>query len=339
MKHLYLVFFALFLCYHASAYSFVGYFQTWSSRWVANGSNSDLANLPAYVTHVMLSFAKPDMQYSGGLSLSGTGLDFSYDGPTVFQAIKSLHQRNPGVKVMLSVGGATYTNWAGLNSNAVSRFVKDFQIDGVDIDFEPSTPNCQLGADKLIHCTSDTTFNNIVKTLRGDLPRGQFILALAGFSVGAYGEGQWAGAQPPSQYTGLLLDLFRTGNGALIDLISVMSYDAGPTYDPNVALAAYQNYFRGIITMGVEVPPEAWGGHVYTIAQVQALAQQVKSKNAGGMMLWSIQKQPNGSPSQNNPSATMMAQTVCNQLALRDCTQSLPTAEPSSKIYEKVISH
>lgn len=43
----------------------------------------------------------------------GTGLSFSVDGPTVRDAIRALKARNPNTRVMLAVGGATYTNFAG----------------------------------------------------------------------------------------------------------------------------------------------------------------------------------------------------------------------------------
>jgi hypothetical protein len=48
-------------------------------------------------------------QYGGSLNLAGTGLQFSYDGPTLKQAVDALHQRNPNTKILLAVGGATYT--------------------------------------------------------------------------------------------------------------------------------------------------------------------------------------------------------------------------------------
>lgn len=43
----------------------------------------------------------------------GTGLDFSSDGAVVRDAISSLKARQPNTRVLLAVGGATYTNFAG----------------------------------------------------------------------------------------------------------------------------------------------------------------------------------------------------------------------------------
>ena len=112
-------------------------------------------------------------------------------------------------------------------------------------------------------------------------------------------------------------------NCSHIDQLNVMSYDASPEYDPQSALAAYQNYFKGKVVMGVEVPPEAWGGHVYTILEVRNLAQAVIDLNAAGMMLWSLQKQPNGTPSDTNPNSQMIAQVICQMLSLGNCQQPL----------------
>lgn len=43
----------------------VGYYETWSTRMMPNGE-MDLANIPAYVNVVALSFASPDCTYVKG---------------------------------------------------------------------------------------------------------------------------------------------------------------------------------------------------------------------------------------------------------------------------------
>jgi chitinase len=55
-------------------------------------------------------------------------------------AIARLKTRNPNTKVLVSVGGATYSNWKRLNVKAIRKFVKTFGLDGVDVDFEPTNP-------------------------------------------------------------------------------------------------------------------------------------------------------------------------------------------------------
>jgi chitinase len=101
---------------------------------------------------------------------------------------------------------------------------------------------------------------------------------------------------------------------AALDLVNVMSYDASSAYNPQQALAAYQNYFKGRITMGIEVPPEAWGGHEYTISEINSLADAVNSTMAAGLMLWSIQK--------SGP-AQQFATEMCTKLGLGNCSVAM----------------
>jgi chitinase len=80
----------------------------------------DLANTPSYINVVAVSFAKPDCTYSkGSFMLSGTGLQFSSEGATVSAAIAALKTRQPNTRVLLAVGGATYTNFAGINTQCL----------------------------------------------------------------------------------------------------------------------------------------------------------------------------------------------------------------------------
>ncbi|MGH8002059.1 MAG: glycosyl hydrolase family 18 protein [Brasilonema sp.] len=301
---------------------FVGYFESWSEKSASTPEQLQLANIAPYVNMVMVSFMKPDGTYNkGSYDLSTTGLNFTADGKVVKDAIALLKQRNSGTKVLLSVGGASYTNFAQLNATAIANVVADFGFDGVDIDYESNNAKCSSVGGKM-SCTSDDEFRSVVSQIRQVLPK-PYLVTVAAWSIGAYGEGQWANSQPQGQKTGLLLNLLRSSEAAMIDQLNVMSYDAGTTYNPQEALAAYQNYFSGKVVMGVEVPPEAWGGHVYTIPEVQSLGQAVVNKNAAGLMLWSLQKQPEGTPSDNNPTAETIAKTSCQILSLSNCEQSL----------------
>ena len=48
---------------------FSAYNQSWSDKWTASAASHALAGLPSYVTHVILSFMRPDCgSYPGGLS-------------------------------------------------------------------------------------------------------------------------------------------------------------------------------------------------------------------------------------------------------------------------------
>ncbi|MEH2023050.1 glycoside hydrolase family 18 protein [Nostoc sp.] len=300
----------------------VAYFQSWSEKWSDDPKKLQLANIAPYVNMVIVSFLKPDATYEGGNKLSGTGLDFSADGVVVKDAIAYLKSKNPNTKVLVAVGGATYQNFAALNTKATADVVKDFGFDGVDIDYEPFNNGQCSSTNGQVTCTTDDEYRRIVKEIRQALPR-PYLITVAAWSVGAYGEGQWTDAKPKAALTGLLLNLLRSPEAEYIDQLNVMSYDASSEYDPKVALTAYQNYFKGNIVMGVEVPPEGWGGHVYTIPEVRNLAQAVVDSNAPGMMLWSLQKQPEGTPTDTSPNAQMMAQAICQTLSLGNCEQPL----------------
>jgi chitinase len=294
---------------------FVGYYQSWSDTWQSTGAQTVLAKLPPYVNVVNLSFMQPDTTYAAGsLSLNGTFLSFPYDGPTLKDAIAALHASHPSTKVMVSVGGATLYNWGAFNPQGVASFVSDFGLDGVDLDYEPATPNCSNASGTVV-CPSDAEFVRVVTAMRAALPRPKW-LSIAAWSVGAYGEGAWAGATPTgSAYTGIALAVLKDAQAsAALDLVNVMSYDAGPTYSPETALAAYQHYFKGAISMGVEVPPEAWGGHEYTIAEIDALADAVNQNGGAGLMLWSIQKQG---------TTQSFATEMCTKLALASCASPM----------------
>ncbi len=319
---------SLSLTYTKQADNFyVGYFQSWSSPYASNGADTDLAHLPSYVNYVDIAFMQPDATYvAGSYDLSGTGIQTSYSGQVLKQAIDALHEAQPNTKILISVGGATYTNWDDINIQAIADLVKDFDLDGVDIDFEPADPGCTTN-NGTISCSIDSQYQSIVDGIRQALPK-PYIESIAAFSVGAYGEGQWANAQPVSAHTGQVLPLLRSSAASDLDVINVMSYDASDAYNPEQALAAYQNYFPGgIIAMGVEVPPESWGGHVYNLQQVAKLtAASMKdagsNNNPAGMMIWSLDLAPSN-PSPSNPNAQMMSSLICGEMGLGNCQDPL----------------
>ncbi|KDD76322.1 hypothetical protein H632_c269p0, partial [Helicosporidium sp. ATCC 50920] len=269
-------------------FGYAVYYDSWADGWVSDPKESNLSKIPKYVTHLLISFMQPDAQYTpGSFSFQGTGIQFSYDGTVVRDAIRLLKQKNPHTKVLIAVGGATYYNWAGLNTKAVADFVKDFGLDGADLDYEPTNPGCRPVSGKYT-CVTDIEYTHLIKELRKALPR-PLILANAAFHVGAYGEGDWANAQPQSQHTGISLAPLRDA-GDDLDVIMLMSYDAGPTYDPTQGVAAYSHIFKKKVMLGVQVAPEAWGGHEISIAELDRFTTYVKEHNSGGLMLWSAFK-------------------------------------------------
>lgn len=311
-----------FACAKKSEKVFVGYYQSWSEQWTNNPQQMQLANIAPYVSTVIVSFMQPDASYKkGSYNLAETGVQFAADGKVVKDAIALLKKHNRKTKVLVAVGGQTYTNFAQINPKAIANIVKDFGFDGVDVDYESNNVKCSSPNGK-VSCTSDAEFRRVVRQIRQVLPK-RYLVTAAVWSIGAYGEGKWANAQPQGERTGMTLNLLRSRESKMIDQLHIMSYNAGITYNPQEALAAYQNYFKGKVAIGMQVPPEAWGGNVYTLAKVCNLARAVINKNAAGLMLWSLQKQPSGTPSEDNPTAEMIAKTACKNLSLGNCEQPL----------------
>jgi chitinase len=298
------------------------YFATWSDPYFSSANNSALANLPPYITHVILAFMRPDTTYPGGVTFQGTGIDFSSDPAVVRDAIQLLKQRT-GAKVLVAVGGATYTGFGSMNTAAIAKFVAAFGLDGVDLDYEPSNPGCTRSASGTISCATDAEYISSVKALRVALPR-PLILSNAPWSIGAYGEGAFVSAPPVAPYTGVALGMLRAV-GDQLDLLNVMSYDASPVFDSRQAFDAYKTYFKGDIAMGVEVANEAWGGHVITLPEVDALADHVLANGGAGLMLWSLQKQAD-----QGPTAQQISQRACTKLGLPNCSCGL-SCKPAAR--------
>jgi chitinase len=297
----------------------VAYYQTWSSPWAGTGANLDLAKTPAHVNVVVISFAKPDCTYAkGSLSFLGTGLDFSSDGAVVRDAIRTLKANNPGTRVLLAVGGATYTNFAALNMQCVKDIVTDFGMDGADIDYEPASPNCQrLAGGTGVKCATDAESVEVSDKFRAAMPKGQYILSTASWHVGCYGVGQWANSLPTfSQYFGVNLAMAKSASGGSLDLINIMAYDAGGPASPagnptgfnwrESFLSTRAAWPNAAVALGVEVPAEAWGGFASDEADVRARADFVVQNGGSGLMVWSLQKP-------GTPSAKTIASIACTK--------------------------
>ena len=301
---------------------YVGYYQSWSEGWTLDAESTQLANLPPYVTQVAVSFFKPDSTYSGGLTWEGTGLGFSMPPEVIKTSISILKTRNPGTKVLLSVGGATYDNWAQLNADAAVAFVDEFGLDGIDIDFEPRGADCQKNVTTgKISCATDSLYIDTVTKFRSAL--GSRMLTAAVFSVGAYGEGIYSDAQPQGGYTGCSINML-TSVGYMLDSLNIMAYDAGVLFNPKEAYSAYTSLFSGPIQLGMQVAREAWGDHVISNREVVDLSTFVRDNGGSGMMLWSLQKQ-----NEEGPSAQQISTTVCMIFSLPQCMDPLFPMAPS----------
>ena len=292
-----------------------GYYQSWSAKWATKGSDHTLAQIPSYVSYILVSFATPSMSYTRGQNtFSGTGLQFSCEFPTVKEAIAIAHQNNPNQKFILSVGGATY-QWTNPNYEGIAALMTDLGLDGVDIDFE-NDPSCTGVDSDSLSCSTDSLLIEIINNLRAALPTGKLLTA-AVFSVGAYGTPSFPMSRylPGSGHTGMWVNPIKQA-GSKLDEIFVMSYDASPVYNPTEAFNAYQSIFRGRIHIGLEVPPEAWGGYVLTVEDALKFANHAKNNNGHGVFIWSFQKNAWGTPTANTfigPICSLFGHSNCNQ--------------------------
>ena len=238
---------------------FVGYYPS----WLAAEAKPLVVTSPLY-SHVVVAFARPDFSWDGQ-SWSGTGLQFAAPPSVIKTEIRALRAR--GTRVLLAVGGATYLNWAplaaerdkpGAITTALTRFVSAMGFDGIDVDYERdgATPEvvAQYGAaiavlrqatkDKLLSLAAWSTGADCTSATGNATCGGQF--SSAGGSAGrerlVFGDRETMGK---------------------IDLINVMSYDAGVAqYDPVKSWTLYRALFpaRTTVNIGFEIAPEGWGG-------------------------------------------------------------------------------
>lgn len=302
---------------------FVGYHETWSETQTTIAEDTRLASMPSSVNVLMLAFARPDMNYLGDLQLAGTGLQVPFAGTVLHDAVRLFKSRNPEAVVLLSVGGATYSRWDDFAPASIARLVRDLNLDGVDIDFEPVDPNCGPRRDGGWRCDSDSDWLDIVDQMRAELPR-PALVSVPGWSVGAFGQERWERATPRSPWTGNLLALLESPQAGHLDLVSIMAYGANESLDPLEAFDAYRAYWDGPLALGVMVPPDPADGPHYDASRVEALSEAVAREPNAGMMLYTLQRQPRGQVNARWPDASMLGEIICRNLRLGGCVEPLP---------------
>ncbi|MEP9349666.1 glycoside hydrolase family 18 protein [Xanthobacter sp. KR7-225] len=308
---------------HAEGRPFLAYHASWYEVRTDDPAATTIARLPPYITHLALAFARPDLTYKGGLDLAGTGLQYPYSGAVLKAAIARLKARAPQIKVLVSVGGWNYPAWDGFDADALARLVKDLGADGVDIDFETHNPACARGRDGRVACPSDALTRKIVEDIRRALPR-PFVVSAAGWSVGAYGEGAFATAAPQGPYAGVSLVLLRPPVSEALDLVSIMSYDAGPAFRPEQAFRAYRVHWKGPLALGIQVMPGTTGGPRFTLDFTARTLAGVMRDPRAGAMLYALLETPPGPTGPDNPDFRALAVAVCVTLELRDCAAPVP---------------
>jgi len=312
-------------CKLPSGNLYVGYFASWAESSATTGSKATLANIPSYVNIINLSFMKPDVTYTGNLDISKTGLKFPYNGKILREAIAILKKKNPNTKVLISVGGGTYISWGLLNETAIAQFVEDFDLDGVDIDFEPSDPRCVFYNGN-VACQTDAQFLDIVTRFRTVFPQ-PTLLTIAASGIGAYGQGDFVKSKPHWSGCGVTVNLLLSDVGKTLDIVNIMAYDVSqPPYNPKEALRAFQSIYSGKVVLGLEIAPEGAGNHTLTLSEVSSLADYVLQEKAAGLMLWHLQKTPGGTISDSNPDASLVSKEICKKLSLaQDCGSNVIT--------------
>lgn len=302
----------LFLAYHAS----------WYEVQTSVAADTSLARLPGYLTHVVLSFVKPDLIYHGDLDLKGTGLLYPFSGSVLKEAVALLKQRHPHIKVLISVGGWGYFAWDKLDAPALARLVRDLGADGVDVDYETPDGQCAPRG-QTMSCPGDAMSISVVEQVRAELPR-PFVVGTAGWSVGAYGAGEFRSAVPRSPWTGVMLALLNSPTAAKLDLVSIMSYDAGPNYSPQEAFRAYRRVWKGPLLVGIQVEPGTSGGPRFTVDYTTRLLESVSSDPRAGAMLYALRLKPPGTIGPDNPDARYLAPAICAALDLKNCSEPVP---------------
>jgi hypothetical protein len=250
-------------------------------------------------TDIYIAFAQPNFTWSGitNNTWSGTGLSFSSSPQDVAQSIRLIH--NAGKRVVLSVGGATYSNWSALAADAgkasgtstsptktaLTQILIDLKIDGLDVDYENSGASADI----------TTQYAQAIQSMREAVDAATAVdgrsrvLALAGWSTGADYTAQITNPANPSQisywggsagreriaFASQVTSGAYSGKtvGSLLNTLNVMSYDAGyQYYDPSVAYDEYRKLLPSnvIVSGGLEIPTESWGGAVLVINNADA---------------------------------------------------------------------
>jgi GH18 family chitinase len=248
------------------------YFESWACPYSNSAETLSLSKIPNTVNIVFLSFVVPSCKYvKGSNTFKGTGLNFTSNFQVVKKSIEILKARD--CVVMLSVGGASSVfDTKTFKPQNVVNLALDLNVDGIDIDWEPSQG-----------VLKDKEYGPIIDSFRKIY---QGLLSTAAFSVGAYPKVNG------SPYGGMAIQGLLS-NGQQLDFINIMSYDAGNSYSPIDAFNAYRKIYSGPLLMGFEVPKEAWGGHVIKIDEIKKYAKFLKEQKSG-MFVWAYHK--NGTP-------------------------------------------
>lgn len=295
-----------------------GYFESWSASWAGKGEDHQLAKLAPYISTVLLAFASPKASYTKN-SFTGTGLSFSSEFDIIKEAIKIFKSKNPNRRIFLSVGGATYP-FNGIseeNYQAIKNLVIDLGLDGVDIDFEEEPMCIGVNTDQ-VSCSTDQRLIEIIMKFNSTFEGTGKVVTTAMFHVGAYGTSQFPTNKfgPASKYSGMSVNVLKQA-GKYLDSVFIMSYDASNEYNPIDGFDAYKAIYSGKLYLGLEVPPEAWGGHALTKDEAVTFSDHSRKNGGKGVFIWSLQKTGAGT------TAKTFLTPVCQLFDLEKCDAEL----------------
>lgn len=263
-------------------------FVTYASTWNTSIYDLTTANIPNYITHVNLSFVRPDTTYQKGsyaFDQGVAGFEFvegamTNNGQKTFTAQQAQDLRSRiaalkarGTQVWISVGGWSYSQgdqWSHFNAPRVVALAQDLGASGVDIDWESSTSICNKADSASFSCTKDGEVGGIISTLHSEIQarNAGLGISIAGWSTGAYyvkgtpfeeGKVQWG-----SPFGGTMYNLVKN-HGNKLSFINLMSYDAGDYFDARESYESYRAIYNGPLNMGMEIAPEGAGGAVLEV--------------------------------------------------------------------------
>lgn len=304
----------------------VGYITSWSD----DNEFTHLKTINKKVTWLFVSFAKPNLRYKkGSYDYSNTGLDYqNKNGQSFRDAIRIAKSR--GMKVILSVGGETYwgdPNSYDINYVQITDFIKDFEFDGIDWDFEPDGTFANIGTSENVD-----RFVTMIRETRRLLPKNQgYLVTCAPSGIGALGglrnddpespyrydqrvalsgdpigkTGDFTGEQGPNAIslwghapTGHMIPVMKEV-GTMIDLIAYQGYNIGVGTNRKIMYDAYSYYankYGFLIAAGMHIPNEPWGPYfiftdeiIIDISKYVANGGQHDRRGKGdGTMFWNV---------------------------------------------------
>lgn len=263
-------------------------YVVYASTWNTSIYDLTTANIPNYITHINLSFVRPDTTYQKGsyaFDQAVAGFEFiegamTNNGQRTFTAQQAQDLRNliaslkaRGTQVWISVGGWSYSQgdqWSHFNAPRVVALAQDLGASGVDIDWESSTSICNKQVESSFSCTKDGEVAGIINTLYNEIQarNAGLGISIAGWSTGAYyvkgtafeeGKVQWG-----SPFGGTMYNLVKN-HGSKLSFINLMSYDAGDYFDARESYESYRAIYNGPLNMGMEIAPEGAGGAVLEV--------------------------------------------------------------------------